>query len=315
MTNKISLPTRRVTGPKLNKWYEPYLLLTPMLIMMSALFLYPIVLSLCMAFQHYKLTELYDVHFYDADKLLTNFHTLFGKDRYITRVVRNSLFMTPALVAISTVFGLSAALALNKKIPLRGVFQTMIFLPSAISGFLTSVVFRWMANAEYGVFNDLLVNVFHFTDEKISFLSSPGASMFLVMFATVWVATPGYAMTLLAAMQSIPKDIEEAAEIDGCNAVLRVWHITLPFIKPTFVIMFLLKFIWSFNYMDIVNTTTGGGPAFKTMTLPMYMYSLGFSTYDFGRAAALGLCVLAFLAIIVITYMKLTGYEKAGDSL
>ncbi|MBO4298273.1 MAG: sugar ABC transporter permease [Clostridia bacterium] len=311
---KISVPNWKSRGQKINKWYEPYVLLTPMLIMMGALFLYPIVLSVCMAFQHYKLTELYDVYFYEQSKIFTNFITLFGKDRYMARVVRNSLLMTPLLVAVSTVFGLGAALALNKKIPLRGLFQTIIFLPSAISGFLTSIVFRWMANAEYGVFNDLLTNVFHLTSEKISFLSSPGPALFIVIFATVWVATPGYAMTLLAAMQSIPKDIEEAAEIDGCNAVKRVWHITLPFIKPTFVIMFLLKFIWSFNYMDIVNTVTGGGPAMKTMTLPMYMYSLGFSTYDFGRAAALGLCVLAGLSIIVVTYMKLTGYEKAGEN-
>ena len=314
MTDKMHTPKRAIKSLRFNKWYEPYLLLTPMLIMLGFLFLYPIVLSVCMAFQHYKLTELYDVHFYQPNELLTNFYTLFGKDRYIGRVVTTSLMMSPLLVAVSTVFGLTAALALNKKIPLRGIFQTIIFLPSAISGFLTSIVFRWMANAEYGVFNDLLMNVFHVTQEKISFLSAPGPAMFVVIFATVWVATPGYAMTLLAAMQSIPRDIEEAAEIDGCNAVKRVWYITLPFIKPTFIIMFLLKFIWSFNYMDIVSTVTGGGPAFKTTTLPMYMYSLGFATYDFGRAAALGLCVLAGLGLIVSIYMKLTNYERAGEN-
>ena len=315
MTEKLTLPNRKRKMSKLDKWYEPYLLLTPMLVMLGFLFLYPIVLSVCMAFQHYKLTEMYDIYFYKINQLFTNFINLFAKDRYITRVVKTSLTLTPLLVAVSTVFGLGAALALNKKIPLRGMFQTMIFLPSAISGFLTSIVFRWMANAEYGVFNDLLMNVFHLSTEKISFLSSPTPALFVVIFATVWVATPGYAMTLLAAMQSIPMEIEEAAEIDGCNAVKRVFYITLPFIKPTFIIMFLLKFIWSFNYMDIVSTVTGGGPAFRTMTLPMYMYSLGFATYDFGRAAALGLCVLAGLGLFVTVYMKLTNYEKAGDDM
>ena len=313
MSEKLHAPKRAIRSLQFNKWYEPYLLLTPMLLMLGFLFLYPIVLSWCMAFQKYKLTELYDVYFYKADQLFTNFINLFKRDRYIARVTLTSLYMTPLLVVVSTFFGLAAALALNKKIPLRGLFQTLIFLPSAISGFLTSIMFRWMANAEYGVFNDLLVNVFHVTTDKISFLSSPTPAIFVVVLATVWVATPGYAMTLLAAMQSIPKDIEEAAEIDGCNAVRRVFYITLPYIKPTFVIMFLLKFIWSFNYLDIVNTVTGGGPAFRTMTLPMYMYSLGFSTYDFGRAAALGLCVLAGLGLFVIVYMKLTNYEKAGE--
>ncbi|MBQ8955089.1 MAG: sugar ABC transporter permease [Clostridia bacterium] len=313
MSDKLHAPKRAIRPLQFNKWYEPYLLLTPMLLMLGFLFLYPIVLSWCMAFQKYKLTEMYDVYFYKPDQLFTNFINLFKRDRYITRVTLTSLYMTPLLVVVSTVFGLTAALALNKKIPLRGFFQTIIFLPSAISGFLTSIMFRWMANAEYGVFNDLLMRVFHITSEKISFLSSPVPAIMTVVLATVWVATPGYAMTLLAAMQSIPKDIEEAAEIDGCNAVKRVWYITLPYIKPTFVIMFLLKFIWSFNYMDIVSTVTGGGPAFRTTTLPMYMYSLGFSTYDFGRAAALGLCVLAGLGLFVIVYMKLTKYEKAGE--
>lgn len=302
-------------GSKLNKWYEPYLLLTPMLVFMGVLFLYPIVLSVMMAFQHYRLDELYNIHFHELDNLFKNFYTLFAKDRYIVQVLKNSLFMTPILVAVSTVFGLGSALALNKKIPLRGFFQTIIFLPSAISGFITSIVFRWMANGEYGVFNDLLMNVFHITNEKLTFLSDPTLAMVIVVVATVWVATPGYSMTLLAAMQSIPTEIEEAAEIDGCNAVMRIWYITLPYIKPTFIMMFLLKFIWSFNYMDIVSTVTGGGPANKTMTLPMYMYSIGFGTWDFGRAAALGLCVLAGLGLLVTVYMKVTGYEKESGQV
>ena len=303
------------SGSKLNKWYEPYLLLTPMLAFMSVLFLYPIVLSVIMAFQHYKLTELYDVHFHELNEIFKNFVNLFTKDRYIVRVLCNSLLMTPVLVIISTIFGLGSALALNKKIPLRGLFQTIIFLPSAISGFITSIVFRWMANGEYGVFNDLLMNVFHLTDTKLGFLSDPTLALGLVMLATVWVATPGYSMTLLAAMQSIPTEIEEAAEIDGCNVFMRIWYITLPYIKPTFIMMFILKFIWSFNYMDIVSTVTGGGPANKTMTLPMYMYSIGFGTWDFGQAAALGLCVLVGLGTIVTIYMKVTGYEKESGQV
>ena len=311
---KIQLKPRK-RGPELNKWYEPYLLLTPMLIFMGALFLYPIVLSVIMAFQHYRLDELYNVHFHELENIFKNFYTLFAKDRYIMKVLGNSLFITPILVIVATFFGLGSALALNKKIPLRGLFQIIIFLPSAISGFITSIVFRWMANGEYGVFNDLLMNVFHITNEKLTFLSDPTLAMFIVVFATVWVSTPSYSMTLLAAMQAIPTEIEEAATIDGCNAFMRIFYITLPYIKPTFIMMFLLKFIWSFNYMDIVSTVTGGGPANKTMTLPMYMYSIGFGTWDFGRAAALGLCVLAGLGVLVFTYMKLTGYEKESGQV
>lgn len=316
MDGKLSLPKKqRRGGLRLGKWYEPYVLLTPMLIMMGVLFLYPIILSVCMAFQNYHLDKMYDIYFYPLKDIFKNFITLFSRDRYISRVVVTSLTLTPILVAASTVIGLGAALALNKKIPLRGFFQTIIFLPSAVSGFLASIVFRWLGNSEYGAINDLLINVFKLTDEKILFLARPTPAIILVVLTTVWIATPGYAMTLLAAMQSIPKDIEEAAEIDGCNAVKRIWYITLPFIKPTFIMMFLLKFIWSFNYMDIVSSVTGGGPAFRTTTMPMYMYSLGFTTWDFGRAAALGLIVLAALGLIVSVYMKLTKYEKESESV
>ncbi|MGI6173004.1 MAG: carbohydrate ABC transporter permease [Christensenellales bacterium] len=298
-----------IAAKKTNRWWEPYILVTPMLIMMGVLFLYPICKSVLMAFQDFKLTAMNNVRFNG----LENFSTLF-KDKYIMRVLGNSLLMTPILVLVSTALGLAIAFALNKDIPLRGLFQTVIFLPSAISGFISAIAFRWMANGEYGVFNDLLMNVFHLTDEKLPFLSSPSLAMFLVVLATVWLGTPSYAMTLLAAMQSVPRELEEAAEIDGCNALRRAVHITLPFIKPTFIMLFLLKFIWSFNYLDIVSTATSGGPAMSTMTLPMYMYSLGFTTWDFGRSAALGLLVLAGLAAFVSMYMRVTGYEKESES-
>lgn len=118
---------------------------------------------------------------------------------------------------------------------------------------------------------------------------------------------------ILAALQSIPTDVYEAANVDGCGVVRQFFQITLPYIKPTIITTVLLRTIWVFNSFDLVLVITNGGPANSSQTLPAYMYSKAFGTYDFGFASALGVVIMVLMGTYAMFFLKITKYDKAGD--
>ena len=162
------------------------------------------------------------------------------------------------------------------------------------------------------VVNDLLMKL-GLISEKIAWLGAPGLSLLVVILAMVWMGVPFFAIMYLAALQSIPEDVYEAADIDGCGAIRRYFAITLPYIKPTVIMTLLLRTIWVFNSFDLIVVITGGGPANHSQTLPSYMYTRAFSGYDFGLASALGVILMLALGIYAVFFLKVTRYNKAGD--
>jgi multiple sugar transport system permease protein len=208
--------------------------------------------------------------------------------------------------------GMTLALALKKKFRGRGAYQAIVFLPWAFSAFVVGLMFRWSFNGEYGVVNDLLIKL-GLASEKIAWLGTPGLSLLVVIFAMIWMGVPFFAIMYLAALQSIPEDVYEAADIDGCGAIRRFFAITFPYIKPTVIMTLLLRTIWVFNSFDLIVVITGGGPANHSQTLPSYMYTRAFSGYDFGLASALGVVLMVILAVYAVIFLKVTKYNKAGD--
>ena len=118
---------------------------------------------------------------------------------------------------------------------------------------------------------------------------------------------------ILASLQSIPVAIYEASYIDGCGAIRRFWKIIMPYIKPTVIMTSLLRTIWIFNSFDLIVVITNGGPANYSQTLPSYMYTKAFSSYDFGLASALGVLLIGVLVLYVFFFLKTTKYNKAGE--
>ena len=135
----------------------------------------------------------------------------------------------------------------------------------------------------------------------------------MVIIAMIWMGIPFFAIMILAALQSIPEDVYEAAEMDGCGVVRRFFSITIPYIKPTLISTVLLRTIWIFNSFDLVVVITDGGPANSSQTLPAYMYSKAFGSYDFGFAAAIGVVLMVILGAYALIFLKITKYDKAGD--
>ena len=292
---------------KLRKRIEPFIFIFPALFLLVIMFGYPLINSIIIAFKNYIITKPKKIYFNG----FANFVKLFS-DRDIGMIIRNSIIYVIVCVCVQFLLGMTLALALRKKFRGRGVYQAIVFLPWAFSAFVVGLMFRWMFNGEYGVVNDFMLKLGVFK-EKLAFLGTPGLSLLVVMLAMIWMGVPFFAIMNLAALQSIPNEVYEAADMDGCGAVRRFFSITLPYIKPTVIMTLLLRTIWIFNSFDLIVIITGGGPANTSQTLPSYMYTKAFSSYDFGLACALGVLLMVILAVYSVFFLKVTKYEEAGD--
>lgn len=282
---------------------EPYTLLMPVLVLLLIVFAVPLVNSFIMAFQQYKLGSA-DIHFNGLD----NFRKLFS-DENLGLILKNTVIYVFCSVAGQFLLGMALALALWKKFRGRGIYQSIVFLPWAFSAFVVGLMFRWSFNGEYGVVNDLLMKL-GMIDKNIAWLGTPGYSLFVVILAMIWIGVPFFAIMILAALQSIPSDIFEAASIDGAGAVKKFFRITVPYIKPTIIMTLLLRTIWILNSFDLIVVITNGGPANYSMTLPAYMYTRAFSGYDFGFASAIGVLLMTALMLYTLVFLKVTNYEE-----
>ncbi len=287
---------------------EPYLLLLPVLVSMLFMFGYPLINSFLLSFTHYRLIEPNNIYFNGME----NFVNLFQKDEYLGLVAMNSLKWVLGCVSVQFFLGLVLALALKKPFKGRGVYQSIIFVPWAFSSFAVGLMFRWSFNGEYGVINDLLMRSSLIT-EKISWLGSSKLSLLTVIIAMVWIGVPFFGIMLLAALQSIPSEIYEAAVLDGCGAIRKFFSVTLAYIKPTIIVTILLRTIWVFNAVEMIMVVTEGGPTYSSETLASYIYSRAFSTYDFGLAAALGTVFMVGLSAYALVFLRVTKFEEAGD--
>lgn len=285
----------------------PYLYIAPVLIILLLMYGYPLIKSVIMSFQNYKLTHLDDATWNN----FANYKKVFS-DSILPLLFKNTLIYTIVSVAGQFFLGLGLALALNKKFKGRGIYQSIVFLPWAFSAFVVGLLFRWSFNGEYGVVNDVLKKL-GIISNGISWLGTPGLSLVVIILAMIWIGIPFFGIMILAALQSVPEELYEAAEMDGCGVFKRFISITLPYIKPTIIMSTLLRFIWIFNSFDLVVIITEGGPANYSQTLQSYIYTKAFSSYDFGLAGAFGVILIILLSIFAVVMLKVTQYDKAGD--
>ena len=288
------------------KKMEPWYYVGPIFLLLVIMFGYPLIKSVVMAFQNYKLGNA-NVYFND----FANFHKMFG-DKDFLLLLKNSVVYVVVSVFGQFIGGLILALCLRDKFKGRGIYQSIVFLPWAFSAFVVGLVFRWSFNGEYGVVNDVLMKL-GIIKKGIAWLGTPGLSLVVVILAMIWIGIPFFGIMIPAALQSIPDEIYEAADMDGCGMFRKFFSLTLPYIKPTVIMTILLRTIWIFNSFDLVVIVTQGGPANYSQTLPSYMYTKAFSGYDFGLAGAFGVLLMVILGVYAVLFLKLSNYDKAGD--
>ncbi|WP_428976951.1 carbohydrate ABC transporter permease [Faunimonas pinastri] len=270
---------------------EPYLYIAPTVILIVLIMLVPLVIGLSYAFRDIQLLDPFSGGFIGLD----HFRTLWT-DESFWQAMKNTVLWTFASVALQFLFGLILAQLLNRPFPGRPVIQALVFLPWAVPSFLSGLDWAWMFNPVVGPLPHWLAAVGILSSPE-NILSDPDLAMWGPICANVWWGIPFFAITLLAALQSIPSDMYEAAAIDGAGPWQRFTRITLPFLAPTIAITVLLRTVWVANFADLIVVMTNGGPADRTQIISSYIFTQAFRQLDFGYASAIAVVLLVLLLL------------------
>ncbi|RYC23909.1 carbohydrate ABC transporter permease [Ciceribacter ferrooxidans] len=289
MTPPARADDRRSLTKRMADASEPYLYSAPALVLIVAVMLVPLVLGISYAFRDIQLLNPFSGGFIGLD----HFRAL-GQDQDFYRALENTLWWTGASVALQFVFGLILALLLDKPFYGRGLAQALVFLPWAVPSFLAGLNWAWLFNPVIGPLPHWLYAL-GILAEPNNILADPTLAMWGPIAANVWWGIPFFAITLLAALQAIPRDLYEAAAIDGAGPVQRFLSITLPFLAPTIAITVLLRTVWVSNFADLIIVMTNGGPADRTQIVASYIFTQAFKRLDFGYASAIALVLLVLL--------------------
>jgi multiple sugar transport system permease protein len=281
--------------------------MAPAVLFVAVFVYYPMISGSQMAFRNWNLNDLTDTSWVGIE----NFRRIFDDPVFYT-VLDNTLIWVVASIVPQLVIGFAIALWLRRRFRFRGLYQALIFFPWAISGFLIGILFRWMFNSEFGVVNDLLSKV-GLIDEPVPWLAEPKTAMASVIIANVWYGVTFFAIMILAALQSIPDELYEAAELDGAGKARTLFQVTIPYIRATLALTVLLRVIWIFNFPDIIFGMTGGGPSNETHIVTTWMITIT-QQGDYGKASALGLVVVALLLVFSVFYLMATREKKGARS-
>jgi multiple sugar transport system permease protein len=270
-----------------------YLFLAPALVVVLCLVAYPFINAVVLTFQ--AKTAGAPGKFIGLD----NYRELLNNPVF-WRTVFNTIFYTAAAVALKFVFGLGMALVLNQERLFNNFYRSFLLIPWAVPTVISALNWRWIYDDASGLINNILVRL-ELIDETISWLSDPHLAMFSVIAVVVWQGTPFFTMGFLAGLQSISKELYEAAEIDGATVVQQFRHITLPCLSPIIVTVVMLSTILTSAGIQFVLILTAGGPADRTMIFPMLSYA-----YALGGAQRLGMgatvSLFFFPAFVILIY-------------
>lgn len=277
----------------------PALFLVPAIALLLALSIYPLIYSVTISLQQETAGG--------TRWGLGNFARLFSDNFFLTALVHTFVYAIAAL-ACEFLLGLGLALLLNNQIRGRGVFRASLLIPMMLPPVVVGVVWRLMLNPNFGAINGTLKQVGINTD-NLTWIASPKLAMLSVIAVDVWQWTPFVFLVLLAGLQAIPQEPYEAALIDGSSRWQTFRHVTLPLLKPSILIVLLLRTMDLLRVFDQIFILTEGGPGFATETISLYIYRTAFRFFDFGYAAAMSFVLLALTNVISALYIRLIRAE------
>lgn len=291
-----SRKNRRKIG---DRWL-PYALIAPTILLIAGLLVFPIFRVFDLSVQSYDFTRLQEAGYIGFE----NFRNIFTQDDLFYSSLWITVKWVLVEVVLQLVFGLIVALLLNRSFRMRGLVRSLVLVPWAVSGVLTTMLWSLMFNQHIGIINDILMKL-GIIHENIAWLANIDTVFGSVVVAELWRGIPFFAITLLAALQTIPNEVYESCAVDGAGPVKKLFFITLPYLKESIVFATLLRAIWEFNSIDMIFTMTNGGPMDMTTTLPIYMMKTSILEGNYGYGSALGVVTFAFLMIFVIVYLRM----------
>jgi multiple sugar transport system permease protein len=261
------------------------------LFVVAFVLVYPVVQTAFLSFSETALSGGYTVVGFK------NFQRLVKTPRFWTAVT-NTLVFTAVTVPIELVLGLGLAVMLNKTFYGRGIVRLAVLFPWALPTALNALMWRWMYNTDFGIFNAALVQS-GIIDESINWLGKIPLAMISMMIVSIWKTSSFMALILLAGLQSIPDELYEAGIVDGTTGWSAFWYVTLPLLRPTIMVALLLRSMDALRAFELPFNLTDGGPVTSTETLSLYAYKNLFQYVDFNFGASV--VILQFIIILMLS--------------
>lgn len=228
---------------------------------------------------------------------LDNYGFLLRDDRF-WNAMKNTTYFTAASVSLELLLGLSIAMLLHRSFRLKGPARALVLIPWAIPTVVSAKMWEWMYNTDFGILNYLI-------GSKVNWLGDPVWAINAAVFMDVWKTTPFVVILLTAGLQVIPRELYQAAKIDGAGSWEIFRKITLPLLRPVILIVLIFRTLDAFRVFDAVYVLTGGGPANTTETLSIYAYKVLFQTLQFGYGSTLSVVVFFCIGCISIFYVQI----------
>jgi arabinogalactan oligomer/maltooligosaccharide transport system permease protein len=283
-----------------------YLLVLPAVLLMIAVILYPFLYNLVISLSNMSLVHIHDWSIIGFVQYLKVF-----QEPQFYSIFLKTILWTATNIIFHVTLGVSLALLLNRKLPGSAVFRTLLILPWAVPQYIVALTWRGMFNFEYGAVNLIIVK--YLSMSPVEWLTSPVQTFIAVIITNIWLGFPFMMIIALGALQSIPNELYEAADIDGARWYHKLKSITIPLIKPVMIPAITLGIIWTFNNLNVVWLVSNAGePSDKTHILVSYVYKAAFNLYRYGYAAAFSVILFLILLIFGLVFLKKT---RASESV
>lgn len=293
-------PTRQPRKPRrvLGLDRDGLMLAVPALIPVVLFSVYPLLRGIYLGFTDAQAGANAEVSFTGFE----NYQNLLD-DSYFWDSFRIGLIWAFSVTILQFFASLGLALLLNQKLRLRWLARTLALVPWAMPPVVIGIMWRLVYHPNAGILNDVLLDL-RIIDENVDWLSSFSVALPAVIVVGVWAGMPQTTVVLLAGLQSVPKELHEAAAMDGANVWQRFRSVTWPAIRPVVIAMTTLDFIWNFNSFSLVYVLTEGGPGGETRLPLLFAYEEAFRYGNYGYAAALGNAMVVVIAVFVVFYLR-----------
>jgi multiple sugar transport system permease protein len=270
----------------------------PSLVLLFLVTIYPLLYVFYLSFHRRLLI-------FDISKFvgMDNYLFLFRDDRFLT-ALKNTLYFTTLSVILELILGLSIALLLHRSFKAKGLMRAIVLIPWAIPTVVSAKMWEWIYNTDFGILNYLL-------GIKINWLGSPLWAIHAAILMDVWKTTPFVVILMTAGLQVIPKELHQAARVDGAGTWTIFRWITLPLLKPVILVVLIFRTLDAFRVFDAIYVLTGGGPANTTETLSIYAYKVLFQTLQFGYGSTLAVMMFLCIGSISIFYLRLLSRDRS----
>lgn len=298
---EVTAPTLQNGGGKnrtMGTRAQPWLLVSPTVTVLLLMTIVPAIYLLYSSFFSFTLLSADQgqfVGFQNYWRILSD-----GDIRYGFLV---TLFFVAVAVGIELIIGMVLALALAPQTFGNSIASTLLLLPFAMTPAVSALLWQQLLNPNYG-WIDFYLQRLGVLEQPIEWLSSPTTAWIALIGLDVWQWTPFVALILMAGLQGLPKEPQEAAAIDGATGLQMFWYITLPLLMPFVAIAVLLRVVQAFKTFDTVQILTGGGPGTSTEIINLTLYRVGLQNFQVGAASALGIVFLILLLVVVSRLLR-----------